>query len=451
MTFPSTLMTLFARFSHSAALPASPRSLADHLFFLFPGVLLILDLMLTGSGRWMLVGGVTLRRVLIAILVGYAVIQWLLVWRTSVRGILAVTGLMFFITVWGIVVPMRYGIPLANALRDSQLFVGLLAAPALALIVGRTACWPGTLRLIELAAVFLAAVHITLFGIHQYLPDKADLIIAAMRLWLEPGTGATDATNFMIGDVSGALRIFWGSSIFLLLGLYLSVRNTGSRSRLIRIVFFVIMAYAINLSRTRAMLISIPLFLIGWYVFSHLFRQFRQTWVLYAAIGAMLLAITLPVTLMADPSFLEWVGLGRLGSDQIRYEQADALIGAFLHRPWMGSGLGSHVELIRSLDSPWSYELSILALWSKIGWLGAICLLGVFVLMGLCAWPAEIQSSNHQRQALARLLALLVCVIFCSNTNPYLFSLLGWALLLFIFLEVCAKAQTTHQAPVRLA
>ena len=164
------------------------------------------------------------------------------------------------------------------------------------------------------------------------------------------------------------------------------------------------------------------------------------------------MALTLPVVLMANPDFLAIIGLGRDISDDIRYEQVAALTDAIMKNPWLGGGMGAQTDYIRSDDAPWMYELSVLALYMKIGIVGAAWLIAVFVLFG-GGRRADVRRhqplSANFRRALSRIVALLFCIVFSGNTNPYLFSMLGWGLLMFTYVEFCVAMHRKKIAGVR--
>jgi hypothetical protein len=418
----------------------------DRVFFLIPGSLLIADLALTGSGRWSDVLGFSMRRLMLLVVAGYAILIWTAFFSRVPRGLAAITGLAIFLFVWGLGIPVLKGIPLANALSDGQLFLGLLFGPALAHMVIRTNCWASSLKLIERLIWVLALLHIALFWSDRLVDAGFLDLVSLMRSLLEPNLSVDQETNFYVGAIPGGFRIFWGSSIFLLLGFYLAVRNFASRRWFINLGVLLLVCYAIDLTMTRALVLSIPLLLVLSWLFQRLLIQVRQGAAAHLAVGLLLLSLTLPVVLLADPDLLSMIGLGREVSDDLRFEQVNALTESILTNPWIGRGLGAHVELIRSEGSPWIYELSMLALYMKVGVFGLIFLLVVFILFGRSAW---INGNNRQpffvpeRQNVSRILALLFCIFFCSNTNPYLFSMLGWGLLIFTYIEFCV---TSHES-----
>ena len=426
-------------------------SILDRLFFIFPGILLIADLALTGSGQWSDVMGFSVRRVLLLVVASYATVMWAASAYQAPRTLLGVLGLVIFLLTWAVELPLFYDVPLANALNDSQLFLGLLFAPALAQTIIRIGCWPGALRLIERSIWVLALLHVVIFSVAMISDDAATTLVLLFHTVLEPSRLDVD-TNFMIGPIPGGFRVFWGSTIFLLLGFYLAVSNFARRHWLVSIAILSTISVAIFTSMTRAMIISIPIFFLFSWLFDRLLIRIRLGGVLYLIIGVTLMALTLPVVLMANPDFLAIIGLGRDISDDIRYEQVAALTDAIMKNPWLGGGMGAQTDYIRSDDAPWMYELSVLALYMKIGIVGAAWLIAVFVLFG-GGRRADVRRhqplSANFRRALSRIVALLFCIVFSGNTNPYLFSMLGWGLLMFTYVEFCVAMHRKKIAGVR--
>ncbi|NMM81603.1 hypothetical protein B2J86_11835 [Acidovorax sp. SRB_14] len=401
--------------------------------------MLIADLALTGSGQWSDVMGFSVRRLLLLLLASYTTVMWAAFVFWAPRALAGVLGMALFLLTWSVGFPLLYDVPLTNALNDSQLFLGLLFAPAFAQMIVRTGCWPSALRLIERSIWLLALLHIAIYWVEKVSDSGAAVLVLAMRSVLEPSRADVE-TNFMIGHIPDGFRVFWGSSIFLLIGLYLAVRNFAQRRLFVSVVILLTISYAIQLTLTRAMVLAIPLFLVLTWLFDRLLTRLRMGTVLYLFVGIALLALTLPTMLLADPTLLAAVGLGREVSDDIRYEQVMALTDAIMNKPWFGSGMGAYVDLIRSEESPWMYELSMLALYMKVGLVGAAWLVVVFMLYGRVE---QVNTHSHQplpasiRRAFSRIGALLFCIVFASNTNPYLFSMLGWGLLMFTYVEFC--------------
>ena len=94
------------------------------LLFALPGVVLIMDLALTGSGQWSAALGFSVRRLVLALLALYALALWV---GTSLRvphALAGVLGIGVFVLAWSVQIPLLHEVPLASSLDDSQLFLG---------------------------------------------------------------------------------------------------------------------------------------------------------------------------------------------------------------------------------------------------------------------------------------------------------------------------------------
>ena len=110
---------------------------------------------------------------------------------------------------------------------------------------------------------------------------------------------------------------------------------------------------------------------------------------------------------------------GQEASSSARFLQASSLWGAFTDSPLIGHGLGSTVDVVRSHDMPWAYELSYLALLMNVG------LAGFLVYTGAVVWIAlkGIQLSRRDAEFAKLFIPLItaLCAFLIMNaTNPYL-------------------------------
>ncbi len=110
---------------------------------------------------------------------------------------------------------------------------------------------------------------------------------------------------------------------------------------------------------------------------------------------------------------------GQEESSSARYLQAAALWEAFNNSPLIGHGLGSTVDVVRSHEMPWAFELSYLALLMQVG------LLGVLIYAGAIFWVIfKGMQLSRKDPGFAKLFVPLVtalCAFLIMNaTNPYL-------------------------------
>jgi len=132
-------------------------------------------------------------------------------------------------------------------------------------------------------------------------------------------------------------------------------------------------------------------------------------------------------------------------SDLIRMEQSKALVSAIEMRPFIGKGLGAHVNaVIRNSEDQYSYELQWLSLPMQFGFLGLVA-----ILLMIAASARDLLAS-HQR-AKPWLLVLFVLWLLSGWTNPHLTSSFAGATFgMFMALFFKIRYQPASAQEVRL-
>ena len=403
-----------------------------YLFFICPGFLLIIDLMLLGSGFWSEPLSFSARKVFFAMVCIYSAVYWLPLFLERISEYIAVFALILFLVIWCVLVPSFKNVGLEGAFSDAQLFIGLLFAPAIYSVIEIKGCWQKISSIIFKVALLLALFHIGVGLFDLVFPESTFQLISAIKGVLEP-LKSEEETSVFIGYVGNNIRVFWGSSIYLLAGFYLAIKNLSVHSWIKSGASLLVIITAIFLTLTRGIILSIPIFLVMFFIFKILLGRISNIFLFYFYFPVFLIFITVPIVLLSDPSVLAWIGVGREVSDDIRSEQAFSLLRSFEAHFLVGTGFGASSDDVRSELVPWSYEMSILALYMKIGLIGIFCLA---VVVFICF----ITKKDHNFDKMecldfSRLTALITVVVFCGNTNPYLFSMLGVGLFLFIYFE----------------
>lgn len=138
---------------------------------------------------------------------------------------------------------------------------------------------------------------------------------------------------------------------------------------------------------------------------------------------ALVLIITVILAIGLDPLALvtEFVSAfqGQETSSSLRFIQAASLWQKFMESPLVGHGFGSTVDVVRSHDTPWAYELSYLALLMNVG------LIGFLIYSGAIVWIAlkgiELSRKDAEFAKLFVPLITALCAFLIVNaTNPYL-------------------------------
>ncbi|MEQ1484579.1 hypothetical protein [Methyloglobulus sp.] len=396
----------------------------DIYLFKISGLIFMLDIMFTGSGVWSDVLGLSVRKICFFALSFSSLSIWIRKKRVKKKECYAILGILFFLLLWVFFIPQIKNMSLNNSILDAQSLFGLIFLPAIASSVIYGNYWQAFKGKIYFSSVLLAIIHIV-FGLMEMLyPEFGSKITVLTRLILEP-MNTDGKTSVYIGYVGDMFRVIWGSSVLLLMGYYFLIKTVSNPAK--KIFVFMLFCVAIYFTQSRGLLISVivmyALMLLNHYL---LYRIKFNLFTLFF-LGSALVLITIPVIVLSDPDFLSSIGLDRDISDDLRSDQVRPLLVAFFDNLFWGNGFGASVDVVRSETMPWSYELSILALYMKCGIVGILFLIVCFVLF--CLTEAIPYVVSNVRVKLYDLYALLFALIFASNTNPYLFNLIGYAIL----------------------
>jgi hypothetical protein len=132
-----------------------------------------------------------------------------------------------------------------------------------------------------------------------------------------------------------------------------------------------------------------------------------------------------------------------LDSDSPRSEQFFSLIRLFGDHPFLGAGFGSHADILRSEDAPYSYELTYVALLAKMGGAG---ILAIFLAMTACVQAALKRHRNKKTE----IGVLLFSFIAITSSNPYLLNSVGISILSFMLAAAFAIPKKRRQRPLLL-
>ena len=398
----------------------------EKIFISFPILLFLFDIIFLASGGWASNLGIPFRKVLFIYIFAFLVVIYLKKSYIKIDHVIYFITIVIFLVVWGFVVPYFNDVKASHALMDGQLFFGLLIIPFVGFFfVGYLRNF-GYMEIIFRMLLLLALLHIALYAVALWDMDSFLKLVEFIKSILEPGVD-DENTSIYMGVVDGKVRVFWGGSIFLLMFFYMSFlrfRESG------KISFILIAIFAIYCTSTRAMLIALVIYFVYYLILKFLAGRYVDSFKIFF-FALFLVLQTVPILIMADPQLLSVIGLGRDISDDLRYVQVDVLRTMLIENPVMGNGLGTSASIIRSESAPWSYELSIFALYMKIGLIGVAVLLFAFLIL----FSNGIKLSEEKKWRYAALGALVLSYNFCSNTNPFIFSFAGVVFISFFYVE----------------
>lgn len=403
-----------------------------YLIFLF----FTLDVFLMGSGTLYTIFGVTTRKLLFAIFCIFSVITYF--WSFQTKPILqrrSIAGFVLFVTLWVAIIPLYITGNISYSLADALPLIGSGVYLLTVDFSRHEGSWINIRKVIFFSLIAFTVLHIILYGLSIVKPHLAEVAGEFLRLLWEPDNAPVELFVFLTPLNNGLLRVYFGSSFFLLMGLYFAAQKYQSPIEgcvLCRAIVYFLVILALWATNTRSLLLGAVVFVFILPIVSRVFEKIPRNFggVLLLLVAPFLLSFILIPTF--DPQFLSNFGIAREGSDDLRAEQFEPLLGAFLDSPLIGQGFGASVSVIRAEDAPYSYELSILDLFMKIGVLGF--LFAVTILAGLIysSIPKDIKFFPKN---IAPLYALYFSYIFSCFFNPYMFGFFGTFFSLFLLYE----------------
>lgn len=394
-------------------------------------VLFSIDIILMGSGKWSDYFGFPFRKVFFIIICAYSAWFWLSRGLATARELQAISCLAILLMLWGLLLPALYETNLSFALGDSLPLYGLLFAPAINCVISKNGLWNDSRNFIYWLARLLAVAHVTIATLGILFRDQAEIITVFVNYVLDPVEGGIVGINFE----PDTFRIMYGSSLFLLLGFYICMDRLRTSSKISNILNAVLFLAAIAATTTRSFYLAVVLSWCIYFCFRLVPLKFRLSIGFFLTMGAILALLTVPIVLMADPSFVAQLGLlSRPESDAQRYLQSVGLLASLADNILIGKGFGAQTDLTSQAIAPYSFELSILAYDMKVGIIGLVVTVLIFALYARTAQLSTLAQVGKERFAVW--FAAIFVTIFISNTNPYLFSFLGFYLLMFFYLEL---------------
>lgn len=147
-----------------------------------------------------------------------------------------------------------------------------------------------------------------------------------------------------------------------------------------------------------------------------------------ALVGAVVLAVVLGAAItavggIAPSGFGEMVSTGfQFDSDPVamlRRDQFTALLDGWRNQPLLGTGHGMPAQVIRSIEAPWSYELSYVALLFHTGLVGTAAYAAGVAWMGAMAYLIARRGWPEAPSMVATLVGTSSFLV-ANATNPYL-------------------------------
>lgn len=315
-------------------------------------------------------------------------------------------AISFFLIFFGFAVPYVNDVSLHYAFFEAVPYLALLTVPVFLYCLDKfKKYFEGTLHsFISVNVLLLSFVVIFCGAFAIFLSDRnpAD----NLELYFSTVSGFGD--NLYIGPVeNGGFRVFW-----------------------LQCIIFPV--YVLHLNRYKFKPIETLVLLLAIF-----FTGSRSLFLgLFAGVAIMLLTLKGILRLISAglifvlvyfqfPEIRIFDYSDQFLSESPRIIQAVSLLNLFSEHPILGAGFGASSDVIRSSDNPYSYELSHLALLTKIGLLGVT---GVLLIITL-----HLFRLYRLGFSLFRLdIAVFICMFIVTSTNPYINNLPGMLFVSFL-------------------
>lgn len=398
-------------------------------------VLFVIDIFFLGSGMNYAVMGLSTRKIIFLL---FALVSiFIFIDRHDqylVYSAIEVVVFLFFAAVWMVFLPIIERGRLAGSFADA---LPLVAIAIFIVTKDFSLCnsgWTNIRRLIFHIIILFSFLHVFLYAVFWLRPDLIEYISGALKLFWEPAAFDTEYFVFLTPLDGGLQRIYFGSSFLLLLGMYFAFEKVNPLINTYkgRFVVFSLMVFALWVTNTRSLLFGTFIFVSFHFVLKNFLKLVPKNvaGIFFLVVIPFFLSFLLVPTI--DPQMLSIVGIDREGSDDLRYEQLMPLVEGFLESPFFGRGFGGSVQFIRSEDAPYSYELSIVALFMKIGLLGFTFSSLILTALIYRSIPRSLKAFPEK---IVNIYALYFSYILSCFYNPYMFGLFGTFLSLFLLYE----------------
>lgn len=448
------------------------------LFWIFP-CLFMIELIFGFSGTMLMIGGVAIRHILFILsfvsLYGYlllylienkikliaikgesfigdfSVIDWLAV-VFEISMLLSMTVIPYFM---GTSLKYAYSEVFDSAAIFSLYF------PLSYLIRKKEIKMQWLYSLLKYAIALFAVMHIVFYFGQEANPTFIQDIFDGIKALFH---GNSIAPTVVLGH-GGYTRVMFTTSIYLIVGIYLYLRNL-QQNKWYDYVIFVLEILAIITTVTKSIWFGIGIAFVIFIVMTVFYNwknnRKRAVCAIGSAVGAMVIILLSNTLLFHDLVSIRMSNAFRLEaesesevieeselsdteeneiekldkegaavSNQIKIEQMYRLLDKWKESPLFGHGYGSYVEgYLRSEEAPFSYEMQLFALLMKIGVVGLGIWLVFFIVQMIGMFKNKAKSINN----IFSWMFLLMAIVICVQTNPLLISFIGMSVVLLMCL-----------------
>lgn len=343
---------------------------------------------------------------------------------------------IFFGLFFGLTVPMVNDVNVSSSVSNILPF----SIPMLScLIVTATCAHDNNLlqKKISLIIFFVGLLHFFCTFIFFFNAEIGNKIYVACYIFFND----INLSDSMTPDFENSFltpRIQYGISVFLILYVYLKIKAVIVHGGKVNKILFIVSIFFVLTTQSRAMIFSSFLMLFLYFSYYILLSRIRCKALMVAFFVNNLILPSVIVFLIVYIEPFTYLGITRSSGEELRPLQLAALLDGFVNNFFFGIYVGGHVDLIRSVASPWIYELSVIAFFTQIGIFGCVFLLLALFLFGYSIIPRSITlplkcNVNYKLNALAS--SAIFTFLLACNTNPYLNNFIGGFILMIFFVD----------------
>ena len=346
-----------------------------------------------------------------------------------------ILGFLLFIISWVVLIPAITHGMIVYSFSDSLPLIAVGVFLCTVDFAKRKNEWIKIRKMILWLISVFALLHLVLYGMSRIAPESIGGLQEFLTFIWESSDRNENRFVFLNPMDQGVLRVYFGSSFLLLLGLYFSAQKYKSplfKSGFVGLFVFILTALAIWSTDTRSLMLGAVSFILLFTLFDKVKSTVRLNSINIFFLLILPFLLSFIVIMVIDPRLLEVFGAIREGSDDLRVEQFWPLLYSFLSHPIFGRGFGASVSVLRIDGAPYTYELSILALFMKIGLAG---LLLVFGVLSSAIYSVGKNDFRYFPRKIIPLYCLYFSYIMSCIFNPYMFGLFGTFFSLFLLYE----------------
>lgn len=338
---------------------------------------------------------------------------WSLYLSSTILGILLL---------WGFLVPVMHNTDLNYALAEAFPLVWLLLALPLAPTI-RNYGINIYLEFANLCISVIALLVIVAWVMATFF--NYELFALSIKLFYLSASG--DDFGTYIGPMpDGSFRVMWITCLFF--PFMFAYKNFNG----IKYGWSTLYLLAIYASGTRSFL-YVTLFMLS----ASIIRKNR-----YLAIFLAIATIgSLAYSIEAFENIRLFEVASELDPDSPRNAQFHSLLRLFSEHPIFGSGFGAQADVIRSKDTPYSYELTYVAMLAKMGMVG-------FILIATAITVIVYRAIQRYRSKTFEVIVLAGSFFFITATNPYLMNSFGMTILSFMLAIIYSQNRSRSDVPL---